>query len=153
MTEERKEFARFRRQLMKEHCFPGLICMRCGHFSKSGGHLHHVIPIIKGGKTGLDNLVPLCHSCHDDVHRFNHDVLSLKDFVCIPDQYSMGVGVLTGAFDSDLSTRETFDLIMRCGRNIEMLKYEEKRPDDWPEYSVLWEEELAVFPKMAEVFK
>lgn len=47
----------------------------CQHCGKQGGplgsaelHAHHRIPRSEGGDDTLDNLVTLCHSCHEDVH-------------------------------------------------------------------------------------
>ncbi len=29
---------------------------------------HHVVPVSHGGRNKLNNLVPLCHSCHQELH-------------------------------------------------------------------------------------
>lgn len=40
-------------------------CCNCG---ASADHAHHVVPIVRGGKDVLGNLVSLCGSCHGAVH-------------------------------------------------------------------------------------
>lgn len=47
----------------------------CQHCNKQGGHLgsaelhaHHIEPRSKGGKDTLNNLITVCHSCHEDLH-------------------------------------------------------------------------------------
>ena len=44
-------------------------CYRCGKKSRSAHGLsaHHIIPRLDGGLDDLDNLVILCHPCHDFV--------------------------------------------------------------------------------------
>ena len=42
-------------------------CAICGH---DGEEIHHIIPKSEGGNDTLNNLVLLCHSCHDKIH--NH---------------------------------------------------------------------------------
>jgi 5-methylcytosine-specific restriction endonuclease McrA len=37
-------------------------CYLCGHKAE---HRHHVIPVCRGGRNELNNLVPLCVKCHD----------------------------------------------------------------------------------------
>jgi 5-methylcytosine-specific restriction endonuclease McrA len=48
------------------HC-----CTACG---RKGGrkvalHAHHVVPLSRGGRNTLDNLVTLCGDCHREAHR------------------------------------------------------------------------------------
>lgn len=47
----------------------------CQHCKKQGGqqgsaelHAHHIEPRSKGGKDTLNNLITVCHSCHEDLH-------------------------------------------------------------------------------------
>lgn len=47
----------------------------CQHCGKQGGHLgsaelhaHHIEPRSKGGEDTLNNLITVCHSCHEDLH-------------------------------------------------------------------------------------
>jgi len=52
-------------------------CQKCKLQDKSGIKLevHHIIPIYKGGKDELDNLITLCFDCHhfapNDLNEFN----------------------------------------------------------------------------------
>jgi len=46
-------------------------CHRCGRdFSnnKIALHAHHIIPLSKGGRNVLSNLVALCEECHSKEH-------------------------------------------------------------------------------------
>jgi hypothetical protein len=45
------------------------ICHRCGKLESDEEHLalHHIIPVKAGGTREINNLVPLCHSCHSIV--------------------------------------------------------------------------------------
>ena len=41
---------------------------RCRNCGASADHVHHVVPLARGGKDVLGNLVSLCGSCHGAVH-------------------------------------------------------------------------------------
>jgi hypothetical protein len=45
----------------------GRQCCICGILHKV--QLHHIIPPEKGGTDDIDNAIPLCPNCHDEVHR------------------------------------------------------------------------------------
>ncbi len=45
-------------------------------------HLHHINPIIEGGKTNWNNLVILCYMCH----RKYHTILNIKRAIVIKDR-------------------------------------------------------------------
>lgn len=42
-------------------------CVACGTWDNI--EYHHVVPYSWGGKTEVDNIVPLCHECHVKTHR------------------------------------------------------------------------------------
>jgi hypothetical protein len=44
----------------------GRLCCICG--KAHGVSLHHIIPKEEGGKDDIDNAIPLCPNCHDEVH-------------------------------------------------------------------------------------
>lgn len=46
------------------------ICVNCG-FESGILHLHHIVPLIKGGTNNLTNVVYLCEECHSKVHNIN----------------------------------------------------------------------------------
>jgi hypothetical protein len=48
-------------------------CRLCG--STSVLHVHHVVPISKGGSDSLRNLITLCSACHMEQRYFHHDDL------------------------------------------------------------------------------
>lgn len=49
----------------------GRKCIKCE--STIGIDVHHKIPISKGGTNTLENLVPLCRSCHEQLHGFKFE--------------------------------------------------------------------------------
>ena len=51
----------------KEYLFPlkGIQCYIC---DKTAELRHHVVPLVKGGRNKISNIVPLCHKCHCSVH-------------------------------------------------------------------------------------
>ena len=55
----------------------GYKCYRCEKISKSGQGLsaHHIIPRIDDGPNTLDNLVTLCHACHDYIEMQGYTTL------------------------------------------------------------------------------
>lgn len=42
-------------------------CMKCG--TSSSLHVHHIIPVAKGGLSIQANLVTLCARCHSSKHK------------------------------------------------------------------------------------
>lgn len=47
----------------------GLACMSCGyHRPPVPNHIHHIVPLSKGGKNTIRNGIVLCSRCHDEVH-------------------------------------------------------------------------------------
>jgi len=54
------------------------ICQRCGRYCKGNADCHHIQPVSKGGSHNLDNLVTLCHYCHEEISlkykRGNYDI-------------------------------------------------------------------------------
>lgn len=57
-----------RKEFESEFDFPevGTPCFVCG---EPYHHRHHIIPICRGGQNSTRNLVPLCRSCHQAVHK------------------------------------------------------------------------------------
>lgn len=47
-------------------------CQHCGvheaYYRKVDLHVHHILPVKDGGGNGLENLITLCKTCHDQVH-------------------------------------------------------------------------------------
>ncbi|WP_018933295.1 HNH endonuclease [Gracilibacillus lacisalsi] len=41
-------------------------CSNCGATEKL--HLHHIVPLVKGGSNRITNITPLCEECHSRVH-------------------------------------------------------------------------------------
>jgi 5-methylcytosine-specific restriction endonuclease McrA len=59
-----------RKEVFSEIC--GRECSKCGYkpegaLGERDLHVHHVIPLRKGGTHRLENLVPLCDQCHKEV--------------------------------------------------------------------------------------
>lgn len=44
---------------------PDKVCQECGAAREC---VHHIIPLYKGGKNELSNLVALCKACHRKKH-------------------------------------------------------------------------------------
>lgn len=47
-------------------------CQNCGHTGGPNGdatlHAHHVVPVARGGRSQLSNLITLCERCHVRAH-------------------------------------------------------------------------------------
>ena len=50
----------------------GEVCQICG--SKGHTEGHHVFDYQFGGEASVDNIVTLCHECHQEVHKGKMDV-------------------------------------------------------------------------------
>lgn len=50
----------------------GRTCQQCGD-TGSPLHVHHVVPIGKGGGNDLENLITVCESCHENIHDTSFD--------------------------------------------------------------------------------
>lgn len=62
MTELRAEFNNIvRNNFIAEHPY----CQYCGSPAE---HVHHIIPLIKGGDNRKSNLISLCTECHGKIH-------------------------------------------------------------------------------------
>lgn len=46
-------------------------CVRCGSIEQI--EVHHKIPLKDGGTNDIDNLIPICRSCHQNVHNRKFD--------------------------------------------------------------------------------
>jgi 5-methylcytosine-specific restriction endonuclease McrA len=50
-------------------------CWACGSVAE---HRHHIISLHRGGENRRKNVIPLCRSCHQQIHPFM--INELKDF-------------------------------------------------------------------------
>ena len=150
MTAERIEFNDFRRRFKKEHGWPGIICARCGHFAK-GGHFHHVVPLRRGDSVGAENLIPLCHNCHDAIEEVAQLRVTVEEFLAIPTTADILIANRNRSVHPKLPYYKVLALTRKIGREMEAVKYEEKRQEGWPEYDELWAAEKEVFPLLADV--
>lgn len=64
-SEKRQEFAKIRNKLIKETATKEFICARCGKVGSSV-NIHHMEELWEGGENELDNLIPLCSTCHEE---------------------------------------------------------------------------------------
>lgn len=49
----------------------GYCCQKCGKSfinNKISLHAHHIIPLSKGGRNVLSNLIAVCENCHSKIH-------------------------------------------------------------------------------------
>ena len=54
-------------------------CAGCGEPDEGKVHAHHMDPFAWGGRTDLDNLLPLCWGCHAKVHDHRWQVVGAGD--------------------------------------------------------------------------
>ena len=54
-------------------------CAGCGEPDEDKLHAHHMDPFALGGGTDLQNLIPLCWSCHGKIHDHDWQVVGLSD--------------------------------------------------------------------------
>jgi len=60
-----KNWNRLRHAIFAEY---GYRCARCQKYAKGNLHLHHILPLNRGGSNAKSNLIPLCSDCHYEVH-------------------------------------------------------------------------------------
>lgn len=54
-------------------------CAGCGEPDEGKVHAHHMDPFAWGGRTDLDNLLPLCWGCHGKIHDHGWQVVAVGD--------------------------------------------------------------------------
>ena len=54
-------------------------CAGCGEPDENKVHAHHMNPFARGGGTDLDNLIPLCWGCHNNLHDHQWQVVDAGD--------------------------------------------------------------------------
>ncbi|MYH43687.1 MAG: hypothetical protein F4017_01205 [Acidimicrobiaceae bacterium] len=54
-------------------------CAGCGEPDENKVHAHHMDPFAWGGGTDLDNLIPLCWGCHNNIHDHQWQVVDVGD--------------------------------------------------------------------------
>ena len=54
-------------------------CAGCGEPDENKVHAHHMDPFAWGGRTDLDNLMPLCWGCHAKIHDHSWQVVAVGD--------------------------------------------------------------------------
>ncbi len=54
-------------------------CAGCGEPDEGKLHAHHMDPFAWGGRTDLDNLIPLCWGCHAKIHDHGWQVVGASD--------------------------------------------------------------------------
>ena len=113
--------------------------------------MHHLSPLRKGGPNTADNLIPLCHVCHNDVEELVQLGITAEEFLKIPTTVDFLIASRNRDIDQNKSFEEVLDLTRRIGREMESAKYEEKRQEDWPEYWDLWAAEKAAFPLLENI--
>lgn len=58
----------------------GYKCQKCGKSfvnNKIALHAHHIIPLSKGGRNTLSNLIAVCEECHSKIH---HKTINTSKF-------------------------------------------------------------------------
>lgn len=65
INEDEKGWFKTRKKVFEKY---GRCCSMCG--SVQNVEVHHIIPIKEGGTNELENLIPLCRDCHQEIHHF-----------------------------------------------------------------------------------
>ena len=65
VDEDKKGWFKTREKVFEKY---GRCCSMCG--SEQNVEVHHIIPIREGGTNELENLIPLCRDCHQEIHHF-----------------------------------------------------------------------------------
>ena len=61
-----------------------LLCSVCG---KMAVDIHHIVKRSQGGSDEVDNLIPLCRSCHDKAHFKQEPYLTIEQLTKQNDEY------------------------------------------------------------------
>lgn len=64
-----KHWKELSEECRKRACYK---CQKCGKsflHNKLALHAHHVIPLSKGGRNTLSNLIAVCEVCHSKIHK------------------------------------------------------------------------------------
>lgn len=77
LTKRRKYFKTIKQQLKRTFLVKGeLYCAVCG--TKQQLELHHIVPLSMNGSNEIDNLMPLCHDHHMEIHHENSDLVDAE---------------------------------------------------------------------------
>lgn len=65
-----KKYGRAWKRIRDKYVQTHPLCERCLEEGKyvPVDEVHHIVPIKKGGSSTPDNLMSLCHSCHNKIH-------------------------------------------------------------------------------------
>jgi hypothetical protein len=138
----REEFAKFRRKLLKENHIEHLICARCGEWRHSV-HLHHIKELVHGGTNDAENLIPLCHVCHNEWDYWDGGEFDFGTFLLTPP-----IHYIRKAFFGKVAISKHSLMMYRAMQRP-------MRSNDWAEmycdgedceqYRVEWERQNAIF--------
>lgn len=121
--ERRSEFTKIKNTLLKDHSIRELICARCGKMNISN-HLHHIKPIIEGGDDSPYNLIPLCHTCHEEWDYYEPNGIKFGSFLVTPN-ISMQIAMLrTGAVYHKDFNLKAMELLYSCQFYGMAMRYE-----------------------------
>ena len=89
-------------------------CQRCGSRGGQKGdsilHAHHILPKSKGGEDRLENLITVCHDCHEQIH--GHPIP-------VPDATNLDAS----GTDYGSSTQQSQNSVQSGSENIDMHTY------------------------------
>ena len=74
IDEDKRDLSEIREKVFEKH---GRFCNMCG--SEQNLQMHHIIPIRNGGTNELENLIPLCKNCHQDIHYLGQNQMTSDD--------------------------------------------------------------------------
>lgn len=143
-SEKRQEFAKIRSKLVKETATKEFICARCGKVSSSV-NIHHMKELWDGGGNELDNLIPLCSTCHEEWDLYDAVGLDFGNFlVSLP----VGIWVLltaSGLFRYPHYLSEVLRTSYKMQFASHALKFGDRSKKDYLEYYNELEKQNAVF--------
>jgi len=78
------------------YILPKFPCLNCG-WDKSSRDIHHILPVTKGGKDEISNLITLCPNCHRLAHR---DLLSKEELFELLEKRTISSSPKPGELDA-----------------------------------------------------
>lgn len=78
------------------YILPKFPCLNCG-WEKGPRDVHHILPIVEGGKNVLNNLITLCPNCHRLAHR---NLLSKEELFELSEKWTISSSPKPGELDA-----------------------------------------------------
>jgi hypothetical protein len=107
-------------------------CQKCGRISESGQDVHHIIFVVDGGTDDPNNLITLCHACHEEWHFLARHMkqLEFRTWLDLP-PLSVVLTIYTDQRDNAKLTLQEYSEMVR--RNWEAIRVEGWTPEEMQE--------------------